>query len=80
MSSNEVADGVEVIERDREGGYQRMIFQGSELVGVQAVNWCEEIGHLLASIVRKEKVADIADAFSKRKSPLRVRPFVHVQW
>lgn len=79
MTGNEVAEGAEVIEREREGGYQRLILQGSEVVGVQAVNWSEDVGYLLASIARKEKVAGIADALSKRKPPLRVRPFVHVR-
>jgi NADH oxidase (H2O2-forming) len=79
MTGNEVAEGIEVMEREREGGYQRLILQGSEVVGVQAVNWCEDVGYLLASIVRKDKVTTYRDALAKRRPPLRVRPFAHVQ-
>lgn len=78
MSSSEVADGLDIIEREREGGYQRVILRRSEVVGMQSVNWSEDMGYLLASLVRRDKVADFHDALAKRKPPLRVRPFAHV--
>lgn len=80
ISSSEETDGFAVIEREGQGAYQRLILQGSEVVGVQSVNWPEDMGHLLTSIVRKEKVTGLHDALTKRRPPLRtMRPFAHVQ-
>lgn len=80
MSAGEKGDGFEVVEREREGAYQRVILQRSEVVGVQSVNWPEDMGHLLTSIVRKEKVTDLHDALTKRKPPLKImRSFAHVE-
>jgi NADH oxidase (H2O2-forming) len=77
MTGNEASEGLDVIEREREDAYQRVIFQRSEVVGVQSVNWGEDIGLLLTSLIRKEKVAGISDALAKRRPPLRgTRPFV----
>jgi NADH oxidase (H2O2-forming) len=75
ISANAEAGDVEVIEREREGGYQRVILQKSEVAGVQSINWPEDLGYLMTSIVRKEKVTGLRDALAKRKPPLRVRPF-----
>lgn len=79
MSGSGGTDRFEVIERERENAYQRLILQGSEVVGVQAVNWCEDLGLLLTSLVRKDKVTGFRDALAKRKPSLRiVRHFAHV--
>jgi NADH oxidase (H2O2-forming) len=80
MSGDERADGLEVIERGREGAYQKVILQKSEVVGAQSVNWCEDVGLLVTAIIRKEKVAGIKDAIAKRRHPLRgMRPFAYSQ-
>lgn len=76
MGADGDAGGSEVIEKVREGGYLRVILQRSEVVGVQTVNWSQDLGYLLTSIVRKEKVANPWDALANRKPPARaVRPF-----
>ncbi len=80
ISGGGETDGFAVIEREREDAYQRVILQRSEVVGVQSVNWPEDMGHLLASVVRKEKVTSLHDALTKRRPPLRtMRPFAHVR-
>lgn len=77
MGGNEQPGDTEVIEREREGGYQRVILLRSVVVGMQSINWPENVGCLLTSIVRKDKAPDLRDAPARRRPPLRVRPFAH---
>ena len=54
INGSDGISGLEVIERKRAGAYQRVFLQKSEVVGAQSVNWSEDMGRLLTSIVRKE--------------------------
>ncbi len=80
MSSSDGLSGLEVIERKREGAYQRVLLQNAEMVGAQSVNWSEDMGRLLTSIVRKEIAGASVDAITKKRVALRtMRPFAYVQ-
>jgi NADH oxidase (H2O2-forming) len=80
ISSSNGFSGLEVIERKREGAYQRVLLQNAEVVGAQSVNWSEDMGRLLTSIVRKEIAGASVDAITKKRVALRtMRPFAYVQ-
>ena len=80
IGSSDSLSGLEVIERKREGAYQRVLLQNSEVVGAQSVNWSEDMGRLLTSIVRKEIAGASVDAITKKRVALRtMRPFAYVQ-
>lgn len=69
---------LEIIEVKRNGGYRRLILSKEVLVGVQSINWDENLGLFLAAILRKEKVKTYQDLTSSRKfllKPLRQFPF-----
>jgi len=65
--------GLDIIEVKRDGGYRRLISSKGVLVGVQSIDWDENLGLFLAAILRKEKVKTYQDLTSSRK-PL-LRPF-----
>jgi NADH oxidase (H2O2-forming) len=70
--------GTKIIEVRRNGRYRRLVLSGEVLVGVQSVNWDEDLGFFLASILRKEKVETYEDLMSFRKPPfnyLKAFPF-----
>ena len=80
IGSSDSLSGLEVIERKREGAYQRVLLQNAEVVGAQSVNWSEDMGRLLTSIVRKEIAGATVDAITKKRVALRtMRPFAYVQ-
>jgi NADH oxidase (H2O2-forming) len=80
IGSSDGLSGLEVIERKGEGAYQRVLLQNSEVVGAQSVNWSEDMGRLLTSMVRKEIVGASVDALTKKRVPPRtMRPFAYVQ-
>lgn len=80
INSSDGISGLDVIERKREGAYQRVFLQKSEVVGAQSVNWNEDMGRLLASIVRKETSGAFGDATTTKRVRFRTtRPFAYVQ-
>ena len=69
---------LEIIEVKRNEGYRRLILSKEVLVGVQSINWDENLGLFLAAILRKEKVKTYQDLTSSRKfllKPLKQFPF-----
>jgi hypothetical protein len=57
-----------------------VLLQNAEVVGAQSVNWSEDMGRLLTSIVRKEIAGASVDAITKKRVALRtMRPFAYVQ-
>jgi NADH oxidase (H2O2-forming) len=78
--STDGLSGLEVIERKRDGAYQRVLLQHSEVIGAQSINWSEDMGRLLTSMVRKEIAVASVDAITRKRVPLRtMRPFAYVQ-
>jgi NADH oxidase (H2O2-forming) len=74
----DVEDGLEVIERKRDGGYQRLLLSNGVLVGAQSVNGSDTMGVFLSAIVRKERIKSARDLFISKRRPLafpRYRPF-----
>jgi NADH oxidase (H2O2-forming) len=72
--------GPKIIEVKRNGGYRRLVLSGEVLVGVQSINWDEDLGFFLAAILRKERVKTYKDLMSSRKPPLnypKAFPFGH---
>jgi NADH oxidase (H2O2-forming) len=72
--------GPKIIEVKRNGGYRRLVLSGEVLVGVQSINWDEDLGFFLAAILRKERVKTYKDLMSSRKPPLnylKAFPFRH---
>lgn len=72
--------GHKIIEARRNGGYRRLVLSGEVLVGVQSINWDEDLGFFLAAILRKEKVKTYEDLMSLKKPPLNYLksfPFGH---
>jgi NADH oxidase (H2O2-forming) len=63
--------GLEIIEVKRNGGYRRLILSKGVLVGVQSIDWDEDLGLFLAAILRKEKVKTYQVLTSSRKPLLR---------
>jgi len=66
-------DGLEVIEREADNRYQRLVLSCGVLVGVQSINWDENIGGLLSTILRREKVRNPSELFV-RSMPLNKPP------
>jgi NADH oxidase (H2O2-forming) len=67
---------LEVIEVRKTGSYRRLILSNGVLVGVQSINWDENLGLFLAAILRKEKVKTQKDLISSRYLPLKsIRQF-----
>lgn len=62
-------DGQEVIERKRDGSYKRVILSNGVPVGVQSINWSENMGASLTAMLRQEKVKNFKDLLSWRRSP-----------
>jgi NADH oxidase (H2O2-forming) len=62
------SEGFEVIEKKKGECYKRLILQNGVLIGVQAINWTENMGASLTAIVKKEKVKRIKDLFAWRGS------------
>jgi NADH oxidase (H2O2-forming) len=58
---------LKIIEVRRNGGYRRLVLSNEVLVGVQSINWDEDLGFFLAAILRKEKVRAYEDLISLRK-------------
>jgi NADH oxidase (H2O2-forming) len=52
---------LEVIELRKPGRYRRFVLSNGVLVGVQSINWDENLGLFLATILRKEKVKTYKD-------------------
>jgi NADH oxidase (H2O2-forming) len=76
----DTGSGLKIIEARRNGGYRRLVLSGEVLVGVQSINWDEDLGFFLAAILRKEKVETYEDLMSSRKPPfnyLKTFPFGH---
>jgi NADH oxidase (H2O2-forming) len=61
--------GFKIIEVRRNGGYRRLILSSEVLVGVQSINWDEDLGFFLAAILKKEKVKTYEDLMSFKKPP-----------
>ena len=55
---------LEVIEVRKTGRYRRLVLSNGVLVGVQSINWDENLGLFLAAILRKEKVKTHKDLIS----------------
>ena len=62
---------LEVIEVRETGRYRRLVLSNEVLVGVQSINWDENLGLFLAAILRKEKVKTHKDLISSRYPPLK---------
>ncbi len=58
---------VEIIELRRNRGYRRLVLSKGVLVGVQSIDWDIDIGLLLATIIRKERVKTYDHLISSRK-------------
>ena len=72
--------GHKIIEARRNGDYRRLVLSGEMLVGVQSLNWDEDLGFFLAAILKKEKVKTYRDLMSSRKplfNYLKAFPFGH---
>jgi NADH oxidase (H2O2-forming) len=61
---------LKIIDVRRNGGYRQLVLSNEVLVGVQSINWDENLGLLLAAILRKEKVKTYQDLNSIGKSRL----------
>jgi NADH oxidase (H2O2-forming) len=72
--------GLKIIEVRRNGGYRRLVLSDEVLVGVQSINWEEDLGFFLAAILRKEKVKTYEGLMSFKQPPfnyLKAFPFGH---
>ena len=66
-----VDSGLEVIEVKRERGYRRLVLSKEVLIGVQSIDWDEDLGLFLAAILRREKVKTYQNLTSSRKPLFR---------
>jgi hypothetical protein len=64
--------GLDMIEVRRNGSYRRFVLSNGVLVGVQSINWDEDLGLFLSAISRKEKVKTYKDLMSFRRLPFRI--------
>ena len=48
--------GLDAIEIKRDQAYMRLVLSNGWLIGVQSINWDENLGPFLATILRKEKI------------------------
>ncbi len=62
-----IEGGSEVVETEEDGRYQRLILSTGALVGVQSINWSENLGGLLAAIIRGESLKSPRDLTAWRK-------------
>jgi NADH oxidase (H2O2-forming) len=62
---------LEVIEVRKTGRYRRLVLSNEVLVGVQSINWDENLGLFLAAILRKEKVKTHKDFISSGNPSLK---------
>jgi NADH oxidase (H2O2-forming) len=62
---------LEVIEVRKTGRYRRFVLSHGVLVGIQSINWDENLGLFLAAILRKEKVKSHKDLISSRYPALK---------
>jgi NADH oxidase (H2O2-forming) len=51
---NGLDDDLEIIEAKKNGRYRRLVFFRDVLIGVQSINWDENLGLFLAAILRRE--------------------------
>lgn len=66
-------DGLEMIEGKRGRHYQRLILSNGVLIGVQSIDWSENMGALLTAILRQEKVTSPRNLFMWRKPLFKSR-------
>jgi NADH oxidase (H2O2-forming) len=66
-----VDSDLEIIEVKRNRGYRRLVLSKGVLVGVQSVDWEEDLGLFLAAILRKEEVKRYQDLISSRMPLLK---------
>jgi NADH oxidase (H2O2-forming) len=77
-TGEDTGPGHKIIEVRKNRGYRRIVLSGEVLVGVQSINWDEDLGFFLAAILKKEKVKTYEDLMSFRKPPfnyLKAFPF-----
>jgi NAD(P)H-nitrite reductase large subunit len=60
---------LEVMERKKTGRYCRLVLSHGVLVGVQSINWDENLGSFLAAILRKENAKIHGDSIFFRYPP-----------
>jgi NADH oxidase (H2O2-forming) len=71
-----VDSGLDIIEVKRNRGYRRLVLSKEVLVGVQSIDWDEDLGLFLVAILKKEKVKTYYNlTFSGRPVPVSVKPF-----
>jgi NADH oxidase (H2O2-forming) len=71
-----VHSGLDIIEVKRNQGYRRLVLSKEVLVGVQSIDWDEDLGLFLAAILRKEKVKTYQNLTSSGKPLFRsFKPF-----
>jgi NADH oxidase (H2O2-forming) len=58
---------LKIIEVRRNEGYRRLVLSNEVLVGVQSINWDEDLGFFLSAILRKEKVRSYKDLIAFKK-------------
>jgi NADH oxidase (H2O2-forming) len=63
-----VDSGLDIIELKRNRGYRRLVLSKEVLVGVQSIDWDEDLGLLLSAILRKERVKSYQQFISSRRS------------
>jgi NAD(P)H-nitrite reductase large subunit len=69
---------LEIVEVRRNEGYRRLVLFKGVLVGIQSINWNENLGLFLAAILRKERVKACQDLTSSRRpwlNPFKQFPF-----
>ena len=55
-----IREDIEVMEREEDNRYRRLVSSKGVLVGAQAINWSENMGCLLSAILRREKITSAA--------------------
>ncbi len=64
-----IDSNLDIIEERRNGGYRRAVLSRGVIVGIQSINWEEDIGFFFSAILRKEKMG-LKKAFLSLRSPL----------
>jgi NADH oxidase (H2O2-forming) len=62
---------IEIIEVRKSERYRRLVLSKGVLVGIQSINWDENLGLFVAAILRKERVKTYKDLISSRYPPLK---------
>jgi len=70
MSSFSLMEDPHVIETAVKDRYRCLIFSGQSLVGVQSVNWSENMGALIAAIARGKPMGHLKDPFHQNSERL----------